>query len=95
MCVCVCVCVCVTGVCVCVWDRCAYSTCKCLHHAHVQWISNCVECNAMDSASNKLAMAILLSKQRLHFHVWDIVTKFMNMAAIVMFSTDCLSFSSA
>ena len=52
--------------------------------SYVQWISKCVECNAMDSASNMVAVAILFSKQQLHLHVWDIITKLTTMAASVM-----------
>ena len=67
MCVCVCVCECVC-VCVCVrMCMCACMQYKCPHHEHVQWISKCVECNAMDSASNKLAMAILFVKAAIAF----------------------------
>ena len=38
----------------------------------------------MDSASNMVAVAILFSKQQLHLHVWDIITKLTTMAASVM-----------
>ena len=65
MCVCACVrtyvCACVHAymrACVRAYMCACVRVCKCPHHAHVPRISKCVECNAMDSASNKLAMAI-------------------------------------
>ena len=67
---------------------CACIQYKCPHHAHMQWISKCVECNAMDSASNKLAMAFL-SKQQLHLHVWGIVRKLTNMSINKIYEYGC------
>ena len=58
---CVCVRVCV---CVCVCVRAVQVSTSC---TYVQWISKCVECNAIDSASNKLAMAILFVKAAIAF----------------------------
>ena len=56
-----------------------------------EWISKCVECNAMDSASNKLAIAIRFVKAAITFPCVDIVTKFTSMAAVMTFATDSLS----
>ena len=59
-----CVCACVRA-CVHVCMRaCVQVSTSC---TYVQWISQCVECNAMDSASNKLAMAILFVKAAITF----------------------------
>ena len=45
----------------------------------------------MDSASNKLAIAIRFVKAAITFPCVDIVTKFTSMAAVMTFATDSLS----
>ena len=55
---------CVTGVCLHVCMHTVQVSTSC---TYVQWISKCVECNAKDSASNKLAMAMLFVKAAITF----------------------------
>ena len=50
----------VTGVCACIMCACIQYMQMSTSCTYVQWISQCVECNAMDFASNKLAMSILV-----------------------------------